>query len=62
MNEPIQPTPEQEAAALQVAFDLTRMFLSIHLVRLDDRSGGIYLLAGDNTEVLIPLNGDWIFL
>jgi hypothetical protein len=59
---PHQPTRAQEAAALQVGFDVTRMFLSIHLVRLDHRTGAIYILAGESTEVLIPPNGDWIFL
>jgi hypothetical protein len=62
MSKPIKPTSAQEGAALQVAFDLTRMFLDINLVRLDDRTGEIYVLAGEAIEVLIPLNGKWRFL
>jgi hypothetical protein len=62
MSKPIRPTREQESAALQIAFDLTRMFLAVDLVRLDDRTGEIYVLAGEDTEILIPLNGEWRFL
>ncbi len=62
MSKLIRPTREQEAAALQVSFDLTRMFLAIDLVRLDHRTGEIYVLAGEDTEILIPLNGEWRFL
>jgi hypothetical protein len=59
MKLPTRPTPEQEAAALQVAFDLTRMFLSIHLVRFDERIGCVYIMAGRDIGVLIPPNGQW---
>ncbi len=62
MRQPLSPTPEQESATVQVCFDLTKMFLSIHIVRIDERTGGIYILAGDEVEVIIPRNGLWRFI
>lgn len=33
------------------------MFASIHLVSLDGRTGKVYILAGEEIEVLIERNG-----
>jgi hypothetical protein len=38
---------------------LTMKFLPIHIVRLDERTGNIYLLAGEDTQLEIPPNGIW---
>jgi hypothetical protein len=41
----------------RVCSELTKMFLSVHLVRFDKRTGEIYILAGYNLQVLIRKNG-----
>jgi len=38
------------------------MYLPIYLVRLDERTGEIFILAGDNIEILINRNGDRRFI
>jgi hypothetical protein len=35
----LQMTPEQARAALVVCINLAKMYLSIHLVRIDERTG-----------------------
>jgi hypothetical protein len=38
------------------------MYQDIHLFRFNDRSGEIYILAGENIEVLIAANASWRFI
>jgi len=35
------------------------MYASIHIVRIDERTGNIFILAGEEIEVTIPPNGIW---
>jgi len=53
----MEPTPEQFRECYRVCSELTHMFLSVHLVRLDQRTREVYILAGDGLEVLISPNG-----
>ncbi|MHC5851943.1 DUF6888 family protein [Nostoc sp.] len=41
----------------KVCQDLTQMYLPIYLVRLDERTTRIYILAGQSFEVEILPNG-----
>lgn len=41
---------------------LTNTFTPILLVRLDERTGNLFILAGDNIEIEIYPNGFWRFL
>jgi hypothetical protein len=38
------------------------MYLPIYLVRLDERTGDIFMLAGEDLQVLINSNGEVIIL
>ncbi len=37
------------------------MFVPIYIVRLDQRTGSIFLLAGEEIEVVITRDGEWSF-
>jgi hypothetical protein len=47
----MEPTAEQIKECYRICSGL------IHLIRLDKRTGELYLLAGDNFQVLIRANG-----
>ncbi|PMB45412.1 hypothetical protein CEN39_27195 [Fischerella thermalis CCMEE 5201] len=53
----MKPTVEQAIELFKVCQDLTQMYLPIYLVRLDERTTRIYILAGQETEVEIFQNG-----
>lgn len=38
------------------------MFAPIYLVRLDERTRNLFILAGDSIEIAIQTNGRWEFL
>lgn len=38
------------------------MYISINLVRLDKRTGNVFLLAGEENEIEIFPNGDWSYI
>jgi hypothetical protein len=38
------------------------MYLAINLIRVDERTGEVFLLAGEETEILIFPNGRWRYL
>ncbi|MGH7998504.1 MAG: DUF6888 family protein [Brasilonema sp.] len=37
-------------------------YKDIHLFRFDTQTGDVYILAGDELEIVIPPNGLWEFL
>jgi hypothetical protein len=51
------PTPAQLLALFQDSMFLTNAYVSIHLVRIDERSGNLIVLAGETIEVEIYPNG-----
>ena len=61
MTGQLYPTPEQESKCLVLCQNLTSMYLSIHLVRLDERTGNIFILAGEEIEIVITRDGQWGF-
>jgi hypothetical protein len=38
------------------------MYISVNLIRLDDRTKNIFLLAGDENEIEIFANGEWRYI
>ncbi|BAC91339.1 gsr3398 [Gloeobacter violaceus PCC 7421] len=54
----MQMTPEQAVAALTACVNLTAMYLPIYLVRIDERTGKVFILAGDDFQVLVDRNGE----
>lgn len=59
MSRPLHPTSQQESKCYVLCQNLTASFLSIHILRLDERTGNIYILAGEETEILIFRDGQW---
>jgi hypothetical protein len=51
------PTPAKLLALFQDSMFLTNAYVSIHLVRIDERSGNLIVLAGETIEVEIYPNG-----
>ncbi len=41
---------------------LTNTFIPIFIVRLDERTGNVFILAGDDIQIEIDKNGLWRFL
>ncbi|BAY08215.1 DUF6888 family protein [Calothrix sp. NIES-2098] len=56
------PTSKQTFEFFLVCVRLSNVLQPINVVRLDERTNQIYVLAGDETEVLIYPNGKVRFL
>ncbi len=52
------PTERQAVRCFIMCQRITQMYLLISLVRLDERTGDIFLLAGDDIQVLINREGE----
>ncbi|AFY49887.1 hypothetical protein Nos7524_4117 [Nostoc sp. PCC 7524] len=59
MKSPIYPTPAQTITCFILCQNVTSLFLPIFLVRIDERTGNIYILAGEETGILITRDGRW---
>lgn len=55
-------TFEQSVKSVELCQSLSDMYQDIHLFRFNDRSGEIYILAGEDIEILIASNGTWRFI
>ena len=53
------PTSEQSLISFILSQNLTTFLLPIFIVRLDERTGNIYILAGEETGIVINRNGKW---
>jgi hypothetical protein len=58
----INPTNKQAQASLRVCQMLSNGYKDIHLFRFDDRIGNVFILAGDDIQIVIPPDGEWYFL
>jgi len=38
------------------------MYLPIYLIRIDERTKGVFLLAGEENEIVIFPNGKWRYI
>jgi hypothetical protein len=56
------PTAEQLYSCYVLTVLATKMYLPVVLVRLDEPSGCVFFLAGEEIEVLIERNGLWNYL
>ncbi|MGK7920273.1 MAG: hypothetical protein AB4080_09755 [Trichodesmium sp.] len=52
------PTEKQAVNCFIMCQRITQMYLPISLVRLDERSNDIFILAGEDIQVLIDKNGE----
>ncbi|MBW4451472.1 MAG: hypothetical protein KME55_01665 [Nostoc indistinguendum CM1-VF10] len=55
----ILPTAAQALKCVYLCQLLTTAYKPIYMVRLDERTGKIFILAGEDIEILISLNGNW---
>ncbi|NDJ15951.1 DUF6888 family protein [Myxacorys almedinensis] len=55
------PTAKQEAKCFILCQRITAMFLPIWIVRLDERNGEIFILAGEEMAIVINPDGEWEF-
>jgi hypothetical protein len=62
VKEDALPTTDQAISCTQLIQNLTAMFAPIYLVRLDERTRNLFILAGDSIEIAIQTNGRWEFL
>lgn len=49
-------------SCLRVCQMLSSYYRDIKLFRFDDKTGQVYILAGDDIQVLVPRNGKWRFV
>ncbi len=54
----MKPTPEQAMELYKMCQNLTSMYLPINLVTMDGRSLNLYILAGEEMEILIDSKGE----
>ncbi|AFY33504.1 hypothetical protein Cal7507_3092 [Calothrix sp. PCC 7507] len=55
------PTGEQEKSCIRVCQYLTNFYRSLELVRFDERTGIVYIFAGEDLQVVIYRDGKWRF-
>ena len=58
INKGMHPTFEQLKELYRVSVELTGMYVSIHLVRLDERTNNLIVLAGEGIEAYIHPDGE----
>ncbi|WP_397321426.1 DUF6888 family protein [Nostoc sp. UCD120] len=56
------PTTEQALACVRVCQMLSNLYKDIRLFRFDDKTGQVYILAGDELQVIVLSNGIWDFV
>ncbi|WP_442940725.1 DUF6888 family protein [Nostoc sp.] len=56
------PTTEQALACVSVCQMLSNLYKDIRLFRFDDQTGQVYILAGDEVQIIILSNGIWDFV
>jgi hypothetical protein len=57
----ILPTGEQGKSCVRVCQYLTNFYRPIELVRFDERTGIVYIFAGEELQVVIYRDGKWRF-
>jgi hypothetical protein len=57
----ILPTGEQGKSCIRVCQYLTNFYRPIELVRFDERTGIVYIFAGEELQVVIYRDGKWRF-
>ena len=58
----ILPTGKQGITCIILCQSLTNTFTPIYIVRIDERTGNLFILAGENIQIEIYKNGYWRFL
>jgi hypothetical protein len=58
----MKPTVEQTMELFRVCQNLTQMYLPLNLVRLDERTGNVVILAGEEIVIVIDKIGNVDYL
>lgn len=61
VRSPLYPTSAQTLICFILCQNITNMLLPIFIVRLDERDGSIFILAGQETGIVITRDGQWSF-
>jgi len=56
------PNVEQLKTSFILSFWATKMYLPVFLVRIDERTKNIVILAGEENEIIIYPNGKWRYV
>ncbi len=56
------PTTQQALRCFQLCQNLTTMYISIDMVRLDERTGNAIIPTGEEILIEIYPNGNWRFV
>jgi hypothetical protein len=56
------PTPEQKTQCFNLCHWFTKLYLPINIVRIDERTGNIFFLAGEENIIEIYPNGKWRYV
>lgn len=56
------PTQKQIEICFILSCRLTKMYVPIYLVRVDERTEEVFILAGEETEIVIYKTGYWRYL
>jgi hypothetical protein len=57
----VNPTTEQVFQCFVLCCWATKFYLPVYLVRMDERTSNIVLLAGDDVLIAIEPSGEWEF-
>ena len=60
-EETLFPTSAQTLTCFIRCQEITTLLTPIHIVRLDERTANIYILAGEEIEIIISRDGTWKF-
>ncbi|WP_442935816.1 DUF6888 family protein [Nostoc sp.] len=55
------PTAEQTLQCFLLCRRLTMMYRPVYLIRLDERTGEVVIIAGEETEIAIQRDRKWTF-
>uniref|UniRef100_UPI0035A1B006 DUF6888 family protein n=1 Tax=Hassallia byssoidea TaxID=482630 RepID=UPI0035A1B006 len=56
------PTSAQLLTCFILSYWATKMYLPVYIIRIDERTGEVFFLAGEETAILINRNGLWRLL
>jgi hypothetical protein len=54
-------TSEQAMIGLRLCHNITNIYQSIQLIRIDDRTKDLLILVGEEIEIVVSPNGKWRF-
>jgi hypothetical protein len=54
----MEPTLEQLKQMYRICQSLTQMYISIYLITVDNRTKDLFILAGNDIEVIISSKGE----